>query len=81
MIRNKPLHLLERLKGRMATVVLTLQIRVQALDLQATRSFVLPLSESFGFFDVHSVLPVHANFKFSVMQNVFERVLEIVSVY
>lgn len=65
MIRNKNLCSLERLKGRMAVIVLTLQIRVQALDLQATRAFVLLLSESFGFFDVHPVLPVHANFKFS----------------
>lgn len=65
----------------MAMIVLTLQIRVQALDLQATRAFVLLLSESFGFFDVHPVLPVHANFKFSVMRNAFKSVLGIASVY
>jgi len=67
MVRNKTLHLLGRLKGRMAMVVLTLQITVQALALQATGAFVLLLSESFGFFYVHPELPVHADFKISVM--------------
>jgi len=51
----------------MAMVVLTLQITVQALALQATGAFVLLLSESFGFFYVHPELPVHADFKISVM--------------
>lgn len=67
MIRNKTLRLLERLKGRMAVIVLTLQSRVQVHGLQTARAFVLLLSESFGFFDVHSVLPLYANFKYSVM--------------
>lgn len=35
---------------------------------------------SFGFFDVHPVLLVHADFKFSVMRNVFKCVLGIASV-
>ena len=77
MYRNETLCLLESLTDRMATIVLTLQIRVQALDLQATRAFVLLPSESFGFV-VHSVLPVHA---ISVMQNVFKCVLGIALVY
>lgn len=47
----------------MAVMVLTVQIRAQALGLRATRALVLLLSEGFGFFDVHPVLPVHANFK------------------
>lgn len=81
MIRNKTLCLLERLKDRVAVIVLTLQSRVQVLSLQTPGVFVLLLSESFGFFDVHPVLPVYANFKFSVMLNVFKSVLGIASVY
>lgn len=45
MIRNKTLLLLGRLKDRMATIVLTLQISVQVLDVQDARAFAILLCE------------------------------------
>lgn len=47
----------------MAVIVLTVQIRAQALGLQATRALILLISGGFGFFDVYPVLPLHASFK------------------
>lgn len=63
LIRNKTFPVLERLKGRMAVIVLALQIRVLALRLQSTQVFGLLLSESFEFFNVHPVLHECPGFK------------------
>lgn len=77
LIRNKAFMVLERLKGRMAVIVLTPQIMVPALNLQSTQVFGLPLSESFGFFDAHPVLRVRPDFKFPGMRIVCKCVLGI----
>lgn len=77
LIRNKTFTVLERLKGRMAAIVLALQIRVLALRLQSTQVFRLLLSKSLEFFDVHPVLRECPGFKFPGMRNVCKCVLGI----
>lgn len=77
MIRNKSFQLLEMLKSKMSMIMLTLQIRIQALDLQDTRAFVLllPILVSTLCF-----LYKHADFKLSIMGDVLQCLLGIASV-
>lgn len=76
-IRNKSFQLLEMLKSKMSMIMLTLQIRIQALDLQDTRAFVLllPILVSTLCF-----LYKLADFKLSIMGDVLQCLLGIASV-